>query len=152
MLCQPKTCIVTSLVRPRRLHRHANFCSSFRTRCHKDALRLLKLLLANEITLISQSQSVYWIVDPEEVFNVPCYFCAQDFNCCQESRINTFTDSYPERLTHQLLKVGCSGTWNGRSEAISPMNTARLQCCFPVPARHHCVFSKTVFVGTFLHT
>ena len=29
VLCQSKTCIVAFLVRPRRLHRHANLCSSF---------------------------------------------------------------------------------------------------------------------------
>ena len=53
--------------------------------------------------------------------------------------------------THQLLKVVCSDTKNGKNEAISPINTARLQRCFPAPPWHQCVFLKTVFVGTFLH-
>ena len=26
-----------------------------------------------------------------------------EFHCCQDSRVNTFTYSYPERFTHQLL-------------------------------------------------
>ena len=62
-----------------------------------------------------------------------------------------FTGSYPELFTHQLLKVVCSDTYNGGNEAISPVNIARLQRCFPVPPRHQCVFLKIVFVGTFLH-
>ena len=112
---------------------------------------MLKLFLASETLLISQSQCVYRIVNPKEVFSVPCRFSAPDVHFCQESMVNTFTDSYPKRFTHQLLKVVCSDTSNGRSEAISPMNTARLQRCFPVPPWHQCVFLKTVFVGTFLH-
>ena len=62
-----------------------------------------------------------------------------------------FTGSYLERFTHQLLKVVCSDTYNGGNEAIPPVNTARLQRCFPVPPRQQCVFLKIVFVGTFLH-
>ena len=65
---------------------------------------------SNETNLTSQSQCVYRILSPEEVFNAPCHFSAHEFHCCQESRINTFTDSYPERFTHQLLKVVCSDT------------------------------------------
>ena len=86
------------------------FVHRFRTRCHKDAFCLLKLFLANETKLFSQSQCVYRIVNPEEVFSVPCHFFAHEFHCYQASRINTFTDSYPERFTHQLLKVVCSDT------------------------------------------
>ena len=60
------------------------FVHRFRTKCHKDALRLLKLFLANETELISLSQCVFRIVNPKEVFNVPCHFSAQDFHCCQD--------------------------------------------------------------------
>ena len=113
----------------------------FQTRSHQDALRLFELF-TNETKLTGQTQSVDRIVNPE-VFSVPCHFPAHEVDCFQESRINTFTGSCPERFTHQLLKVV--------NDAISPMNTARLQRCFPVPPWHQCVFLKTLFVGTFLH-
>ena len=100
--------------------------------------------------LISQSQCVYRIVNPKEVFSVPCHFSAQDVHCCQESSVNTFTDFYPQRLTHQLFKVVCCDTRNGRNDAISLRNTAHLQRYFPVPPWHQSVFLKTVFVETFL--
>ena len=41
------------------------FVHRFRTRCHKDTLRLLKLFLPNETKLIRQSQCVRRIVNPE---------------------------------------------------------------------------------------